>query len=102
MVQLTHVHVFFYLLPKIHKKPESWTVPFKIPAGRPIVSDCGSESYRVAEYIDYFLNPLSHTHSSYVKDTYDFVNKLHTVKAPSNSFLFSIDVDSLYTNIGVS
>lgn len=89
----------FYLLPKIHKKPESWTVPFKVPAGRPIVSDCGSESYRVAEYIDYFLNPLSHMHASYVKDTYDFVNKLRTVKVPSNSFLFSIDVDSLYTNI---
>lgn len=89
----------FYLLPKIHKKPESWTVPFRIPVGRPIVSDCGSESYRIAEYIDYFLNPLSHMHTSYVKDTYDFVNKLRAVRAPSNSFLFSIDVDSLYTNI---
>uniref|UniRef100_A0A671VT22 Uncharacterized protein n=1 Tax=Sparus aurata TaxID=8175 RepID=A0A671VT22_SPAAU len=50
----------FYLLPKIHKAPESWTVPFKIPTGRPIVSDCGSESYRVAEYIDYYINPLAH------------------------------------------
>lgn len=47
--------------------PKSWMVPFKISAGRPIVSDCGSESYRVAEYIDYFLNPLAQKHQSYVK-----------------------------------
>ena len=34
----------FYLLPKIHKPPENWTVSFMVPPGRPIVSDCGSES----------------------------------------------------------
>lgn len=89
----------FYLLPKIHKPPQSWTVPFSVPAGRPIISDCGSESYRIAEYIDYYLNPLAHMHSSYVKDTYDFVHKLRTLRVPAQSFLFSIDVDSLYTNI---
>jgi len=32
----------FYLLPKIHKAPENWTVPFQVPCGRPIVSACGS------------------------------------------------------------
>lgn len=36
---------YFYLLPKIHKKPAEWTKPFHIPKGRPIISDCGSESY---------------------------------------------------------
>ena len=41
----------FYLLPKIHKPPENWTVPFVVPPGRPIVSDCGSESYHLAEFI---------------------------------------------------
>uniref|UniRef100_A0A8C5FAU4 Uncharacterized protein n=1 Tax=Gadus morhua TaxID=8049 RepID=A0A8C5FAU4_GADMO len=30
----------FYLLPKIHKAAESWTVPHLVPPGRPIVSDC--------------------------------------------------------------
>ena len=89
----------FYLLPKIHKAPEGWTVPFKVPMGRPIVSDCGSESCRIAEFIDYHINPLSQKHASYVKDTYDFVNKLSTVRAPPEAFLFSIDISSLYTNI---
>ena len=89
----------FYLLPKIHKPPENWTVPFLVPPGRPIVSDCGSESYRLAEFIDFYINPLSHSHPSYVKDTYTFVNKLKYLTVPENTFIFSIDVDSLYTNI---
>ncbi|KAI3357064.1 hypothetical protein L3Q82_015447, partial [Scortum barcoo] len=89
----------FYLLLKIHKDPETWPVPFLIPGGRPIVSDCGSESYQVTEYIDFFLNPLAKKHVSYIKDTYDFVNKLKNIRVPTHTFIFSADVDSLYTNI---
>ena len=63
----------FYLLPKIHKAPDTWPTPFKIPPGRLIVSDCGSESYLIAEFLDYHLNPLSVLHKSYLKDTYDFI-----------------------------
>lgn len=89
----------FYILPKIHKDPNKWTIPFKIPAGRPIVSDCGSETYATAEYIDHFLNPLSTKHPSYIKDTYHFISIIRKLKIPPNSFFFSIDIDSLYTNI---
>ena len=89
----------FYLLPKIHKAPEKWTVPYRVPPGRPIVSDCGSESYRVAEFIDFHINPLSQRHDSYVRDTYDFVEKVRMITAPREAFLFSIDITSLYTNI---
>lgn len=89
----------FYLLPKIHKDPKTWTVPYQIPTGRPIISDCGSESYRIAEFIDYFLNPLSQTHNSYIKDTYAFVSKLKQITIPLHAMLFTIDIDALYTNI---
>ena len=34
----------FYTLPKIHKPMDKWLVPDKIPPGRPIVSDCSSDS----------------------------------------------------------
>ena len=27
----------FYLLPKIHKDPSSWPLPFEVPLGRPII-----------------------------------------------------------------
>lgn len=92
----------FYMLPKIHKEPGKWSRPHEIPPGRPIVSDCGSETYHTAEFIDYYLNPLSTTHPSYLKDTYDFIEKIKHLDIPENSLLFTIDIDSLYTNIDIT
>ncbi|KAL2077005.1 hypothetical protein ACEWY4_027398 [Coilia grayii] len=89
----------FYLLPKIHKPKDKWSIPYLIPPGRPIVSDCGSETYEIAEYLEYYLNPLSQKHPSYLKDTYHFIEKLNQITVPSKAFLFTIDIDSLYTNI---
>ena len=37
----------FYTLPKIHKEPETWTKQFRIPPGRPIISNCNSETEKV-------------------------------------------------------
>lgn len=92
----------FYILPKIHKEPEKWTVPHEIPPGRPIVSDCGSETYQTAEFIDFYLNPLSVRHPSYIKDSYYFIDLVKSLTIPADSFLFSIDIDSLYTNIDIA
>ena len=92
----------FYLLPKIHKAPETWPIPFGFPPGRPIVSDCASESYQIAEFLDYYLNPLSTLHNSYLKDTYDFISKIKSISTQEPSLIFSMDVESLYTNIDSS
>lgn len=91
----------FYILPKIHKEPKKWTIPFEVPPGRPIVSDCNSETYFTAEYLDYYLNPLSVKHSAYVKDTYHFIELVKNLRIPINSYFFSMDVDALYTNIPI-
>lgn len=92
----------FYILPKIHKEPDKWTVPHEIPPGRPIVSDCGSETYQTAEFIDFYLNPLSVRHPSFIKDSYYFIDLVKSLTIPADSFLFSIDIDSLYTNIDIA
>lgn len=89
----------FYLLPKIHKDPAKWSKPFEIPPGRPIVSDCNSDTYQTAEFIEYYLNPISVKHPSYIKDMYDFLEKIKKLHLPTNCILFTIDIDSLYTNI---
>ncbi len=52
----TGKHRYFYMLPKIHKEQDKWTIPHKMPPGRPIVSDVNSESRHVTKYIDSFLN----------------------------------------------
>lgn len=98
MVQKVLVLVYFiFCLKSI--SPLSLGPSFKIPANHPIVSDRGSESYRIAEYIDYYINPLARLHPSYIKDTYDFVAKLKNLKVPKETLLFSIDMESLYTNV---
>lgn len=66
---------------------------------RPIVSDCDGESYYTAEFIEHFLGPISQRHKSDLKDTYDFIQKTKDLRIPTDSFLFTIDIDNLYTNI---
>lgn len=91
----------FYLLPKIHKSRDLWP-NINMPEGRPIVSDVDSESYRISEYIDYFINPLSCTHPSYLKNTYDFVDQIKNEFVRNNSLIVTGDVSSLYTNMNIN
>lgn len=91
----------FYLLPKIHKKPETWPAR-NSPEGRPIVSDVDSESYRVSEYIDYHINPLSTLHPAYLKNTYDFIGKIRNKIIDKDWLIVTGDVSSLYTNMNIN
>ena len=91
----------FYLLPKIHKPKDKWPQP-DMPEGRPIVSDTGSESYRASQFIDSFIRPISTGHPAYLKDTYDFLNKIRGKQIPKNSILVTADVSSLYTNMDIN
>lgn len=90
----------FYLLPKIHKKRETWPSP-RMPEGRPIVSDVNSETYRVSEYLDHFIKPLSIAHKSYIKNSYEFVNKIRNFALQNKCLLVTGDVTSLYTNMNI-
>ena len=97
---LTDKQRYFYLLPKIHKKQSTWNSTL-MPPGRPIISDRGSESYRISQYIDHFLKPLSTMHESYLKDTYDFINKIRDKPIPPDCLLVTADVTALYTNMNI-
>lgn len=89
----------FYILPKIHKNPNTWTMPNKMPQGRPIVSDINSESYRISEYVESFLQPLACRHASYIKNSQDFIEKIRNHTINKNTYLVTGDVTSLYTNM---
>ena len=88
----------FYILPKIHKQPNE-DLPLKYP-GRPIVSACNSPTENISKYIDSVLKPYMFELPSFVKDTTDFINKIRNITLKSNdTFLVTLDVASLYTNI---
>ena len=81
----------FHCLPKIHKA--------NIP-GRPVISSVNCHTSRISEFVDYYLQPEVKKLKSYVKDTPDFIKKIEAIDHVSNdSYLVSLDVRSLYTNI---
>ena len=96
----------FYLLPKIHKPQNNWPQPGKMPEGRPIISDIGSETYNVSIFINNYLHPLSIKHDTYLKNSFEFVNKIRnftftdacTCTLDEMMFVTG-DVSSLYTNM---
>ena len=91
---------YFYMLPKIHKPPDTWPNQF-MPPGRPIISDCASESKNISKFIDFYLKPHAITHPSYIKDTNDFLNKLKKIDISPDDLIATLDVDNMYTNIDI-
>ena len=89
-----------YFLPKVHKPKETW--PTQIPECRPIVSDVNSECYNVNGFLDYHINPLSVKHETYIKDTYDFLQKVRNQTINKEWILATGDVTSLYTNMNIN
>ena len=55
---------------------------------------------KISEYVDYHVQPVVKEMSSYVQDTTDFLRKINQINfVPDNSYLVSLEVKSLYTNI---
>ena len=82
-----------YLLPKIHKRLEN--VP-----DRPAISNCGTPTENISEFLDYDLKPTMESAKSSVKNTSNFVRKLNELaKLPKNAILVTTDVIGLYHNI---
>lgn len=87
----------FYTNPKAHKPQDKWING--IPPGRPIISDCGTATHPVSEYIDTILQPAMKHIPAYLKDSYDTIDKITSQPLPENIYLGTADVESLYTNI---
>ena len=83
----------FYLLPKIHKRLHN--VP-----GRPVISNSGYYTENISSFLDYHLQPLAQVVKSYIKDTNEFLKKLHSLpKLPDDIILCTMDIVGLYPNI---
>ena len=77
-------------LPKIHKRLSAFS-------GRPVISNCGSPTEKVTEYVDYIFKPIMQDRWSYIKDSGDFIKEIKNIgKIPEGSFLVTADVIGLY------
>ena len=79
-----------YLLPEIHKRLND-------VSGRPVISNCGTPTEKVSEFLDHHLQPITKAGKSYIKDTTDFLEKLGNI--PSNAISVTADVVGLYPSI---
>ena len=81
----------FYLKPKVHKEGN---------LGTPVISSINCHTSKISEYVDYHLQPIFKEIPPNVQDTTDFLRKINQIDfVPENSYLVSLDVKSLYTNI---
>ena len=92
----------FYILPKIHKPLDKWTVPNFIPSGRPIVSGCNSESAAVEHFIDFYLQPIASSSPSFIRDSNHFKSFISNYVVKDTDIFVTLDVESLYTNIPIA
>ena len=91
----------FYTLPKIHKPKSTWYEGERIPPGRPIVGNCNSEDTQICKFIDSFLRPIVAQQPHILSNTDQLLTAIEDIKIEDNSILFSLDVNSLYTNIPI-
>lgn len=80
----------FYMLPKIHKAGNP---------GRPIISGIGTVTEPLSGYVDNLVRHIPTILSSHIKDTTHFLREVLHIKIPEGSYLVTLDVTSLYTNI---
>ena len=82
-----------YFLPKINKRLSS--VP-----GRPVISNSGTPTEKVSEYLDHILKLATQEIWSYIKDSRDFLKKVkHLEQIPDGAILVTADVVGLYPSI---
>ena len=79
-------------MPKLHKDG--------IPM-RPIVSCIQSPLNKLSKYLKDILTNIVHKSSSYIKDSWQFKEKIKNIILPNNYIIISLDVISLYTNVPI-
>ena len=68
--------------------------------GRTVISNCGTPTENVSEFLDNQLKPVMQEGMSYIKDSNDFTHKIRDLKdIPNDALLVTADVAGLYPSI---
>ena len=72
---------------------------FDIP-GRPVISNCGTATENVSDFLDHVLKEVMQQKGFYIKDSGDLIKKLVEIKEVANdAIMVMADVFGLYTII---
>ena len=75
-------------------------IPKRTPVAQPIISGNDGPTEGISSsFIDYILQPIANSQESYLKDTTYLINFIERTSLPEDTFVVSLDVTSLYTNI---
>lgn len=98
---------YFFGLPKTHKQPVDWPIPFECPKFRPILSNSCSNTSRLAKKLLPFIQRLESQFKTIVHSSMAVVDRFESFLSTlplysphlSNVVLVSIDIEEMYTNI---
>ena len=65
------------------------------------MSGCNSESAAVEHFIDFHLQPIATSIPSFIRDSFHFKSLLNDLHINDSDILFTLDVESLYSNIPI-
>ena len=82
-----------YLLPKIHEIMQD-------KPGKPVISNCGTPTEKISEFLDSQLKPIMQKSWSYIIDSGDFMRIIKNLRdIPAGAFSVTSDVVGLYPSI---
>ena len=80
----------YIFLPKINKRLGAFL-------GRPVISNCGTTTDKLSEYLDYILKLIMQNRWFNIKDSGDFLKDIKNIgKIPGRALLVTADVFGLY------
>jgi hypothetical protein len=83
----------FNILPKLHKSKFGT---------RPIINSIDHPTSNISQFLDFILQPFVKTSQSFIKDSQNLIQKLELKEFPDNIKIYSLDFESLYSNINLS
>ena len=91
-----------YGLPKVHKEPNSWAIPFLIPKIRPIIAGVNCHTYFFEKVLTSILQPIVDNLKYVIHSSVEIKEYLHNIVNIEKYVLFTLDVESLYPSIPIS
>ena len=84
---------------KLNLLPTIYKYLFDVP-GQPVISNCGTPTEKVSEFLDHILKAVMQQSGTYIKDSGDFIKKLKEIKEVANdAIMVTADAFGLYPSI---